>query len=145
MWLRVVSWKCEYVVLLRMIYSMSFLSTVDRGKFPRAIFCRDFLLMEACMNQRLTTRPPDLEVQGSSLARRVVYLDKELYSTLSSPRCMSGYRRHTGDGPASRPWGRGRGGNTPRHAAKETRISSSCLGFWLVFAFTFCLPYFCML
>ena len=34
------------------------------------------------MNERLTTRPPDLEVRGSSLARRVVYLDKELNSTL---------------------------------------------------------------
>ena len=28
-------------------------------------------------------RTPDLEVQGSSLARRVVSLDKELYCTLS--------------------------------------------------------------
>ena len=54
---------------------------------------------------------------GLSLARRVVYLDKELNSTLSSPRCINWYRRQTGDGLASRPWGRG--GNTPRHASCE--------------------------
>ena len=35
------------------------------------------------MAERLTPRDPDLEVHGSSLARRVVSLDKELYSTLS--------------------------------------------------------------
>ena len=94
---------------------MSFLSAVDRGNFPRAVFCIGFLLMEACMNERSTTRPPDLEARGSSLARRVVYLDKELNSTLSSPRCINWYRRQTGDGLASRPWGRG--GNSPRHAS----------------------------
>ena len=110
MWLRIVSWKCEYVVLLRIIYSMTFLSAVYRGNFPRGVFCIDFLLMEACMNERLTTRPPHLEVRGSRLARRVVSLDKEVNSTLFSPRCMNGYRRQTGDGLASRPWGRGGGG-----------------------------------
>ena len=35
------------------------------------------------MAERLTPRTRDLEVRGSSLARRVVSLDKELYSTLS--------------------------------------------------------------
>ena len=35
------------------------------------------------MAERLTPRTPDLEVRGSSLARRVVSLDKELYCTLS--------------------------------------------------------------
>ena len=35
------------------------------------------------MAERLTPRKLDLEVRGSSLARRVVSLDKELYSTLS--------------------------------------------------------------
>ena len=35
------------------------------------------------MAERLTPRTLDLEVRGSSLARRVVSLDKELYSTLS--------------------------------------------------------------
>ena len=39
--------------------------------------------VEACVIMRLTPRTPDLEVRGSSLARRVVSLDKELYSTLS--------------------------------------------------------------
>ena len=36
--------------------------------------------MEACVAERLTL---DLEVRGSSLAGRIVSLDKELYSTLS--------------------------------------------------------------
>ena len=35
------------------------------------------------MTERLTSRTVDLEVQGSSLARHVVSLDKELYSSLS--------------------------------------------------------------
>ena len=37
-----------------------------------------------CVAERpLTPRTPDLEVCGSSLARHVVFLDKEPYSTLS--------------------------------------------------------------
>ena len=39
--------------------------------------------MEACVAEWLTPQTPDLEVWGSSLAHRVVSLDKELYSTLS--------------------------------------------------------------
>ena len=35
------------------------------------------------MDSVLTPRTLDLEVQGSSVARRVVSLDKELYSTLA--------------------------------------------------------------
>ena len=35
------------------------------------------------MDEWLTPRTADLEVRGSSLARRVVSLDKELYSNLS--------------------------------------------------------------
>ena len=35
------------------------------------------------MAERLTLPTPDLEGRGSSLARRVVSLDKELYSPLS--------------------------------------------------------------
>jgi len=44
-----------------------------------------FLLfyVQACVAKWLTPRTPDLEVRGSSLARRVVSLDKELYSTSS--------------------------------------------------------------
>ena len=38
--------------------------------------------VEACVAARLTPRPLDLEVRGSSLARHVVSFDKELYSTL---------------------------------------------------------------
>ena len=38
--------------------------------------------MEACVAERLTSRTLDVEVRGSSLVRRVVSLDKELYSTL---------------------------------------------------------------
>ena len=38
--------------------------------------------VEACVAERLTTRTPDLEVRGSSLAPRAVSLNKELYSTL---------------------------------------------------------------
>ena len=39
--------------------------------------------VEACVAERLTPRTLDLEVWGSTLARRVVSSDKELYSTLS--------------------------------------------------------------
>ena len=35
------------------------------------------------MAERLTPGTLDLDVRGSSLARRIVSLDKELYSTLS--------------------------------------------------------------
>ena len=39
--------------------------------------------VEAFVAERLTTRTLDLKVWGPSLARPVVSLDKELYSTLS--------------------------------------------------------------
>ena len=54
--------------------------------------------MEAFVAVRLTPRTPDLEVRGSSLACRVVSLDKELYSTLYPPRCINGYWGHTAGG-----------------------------------------------
>ena len=38
-------------------------------------------IVEARVAERLTPRTADLEVRGSSLARRVVSLDKKLYST----------------------------------------------------------------
>ena len=41
-----------------------------------------FINVEACVAEPLTPRTPDL-VRRSSLTRRVVSLDKELYSTLS--------------------------------------------------------------
>ena len=40
-------------------------------------------ILETCVAEQLTLRTPDLEVLGSSLARRVVFLDKEIYSTVS--------------------------------------------------------------
>ena len=39
--------------------------------------------VEVCVAEWLTPRSPDLDVRGSSLTLRVVFLDKELYSTLS--------------------------------------------------------------
>lgn len=69
------------------------------------------------MAERLTPRDPDLEVHGSSLARRVVSLDKELYSTLSFVYKWV---------PVSRP-----GGVAVLLAMlhdKETVINSSCFG-----------------
>ena len=38
---------------------------------------------EACVAEQLTPRKLDLEVQGSSLAHRIVSLDKELYSIVT--------------------------------------------------------------
>ena len=38
--------------------------------------------VEACVAKRLTPQTLDLEVQGSSLTRRVVSLDKEVYYSL---------------------------------------------------------------
>ena len=60
----------------------------------------DALLMEACVAEQLTPRTLDLEVRGSSLALRVVSLDKELYSTLSlfTQVYIYGYVRHTAEG-----------------------------------------------
>ena len=39
--------------------------------------------MQTCVAEWLTPQTPDLEVWGSSLARRIVSLDEELYFTLS--------------------------------------------------------------
>ena len=39
-------------------------------------------IVEARVAERLTPRTADLEVRASSLARRVVSLDKKLYSTI---------------------------------------------------------------
>ena len=39
--------------------------------------------VEACVSEWLTPRTPDLEVRGLNVARRVVSLHKELYSTWS--------------------------------------------------------------
>ena len=51
------------------------------------------------MAEWLTRVTPDLEVRGSSLARRVIALDKEIYSTLSLfTQVLYGYQRHTAGG-----------------------------------------------
>ena len=91
--------------------------------------------------ERLTPRTSDLEVRDTSLARRAVSLDKELYSTLSLffPRCINGYRRHTPcDGLACRPGragGRGVAILLAMLHAKESGIGSGHLD--LVHTFTF--------
>ena len=81
-----------------------------------------------------TARSPDLEVWGSSLARSVVSLYKELYYTLSFLTLV--YKWVPGtyywgvpcDGLASRP-GWGGSSNTPMHAIG---IITFCLGLWFV-------------
>ena len=52
------------------------------GPEPKYIV-NSFVCVEAGVDERLTPRPPDLEVRGSSLARRVVSSDKELYFSFS--------------------------------------------------------------
>ena len=73
--------------------------------------------MEACIAKWLTPQTPDLEVWGSSLTRRIVSLDKELYSTLSL--FIQVYKRVPATGVillwTSIP-SRG-SSNTPRHAS----------------------------
>ena len=56
--------------------------------------------MEAYVAKWLTPQTQDLEVWGLSLARRIVSLDRELYSTLSlfTQVYKWVYRRHTAGG-----------------------------------------------
>ena len=62
------------------------------------------LFKEACVDEWLKPRTPDLKVRGSNLARRVVSLDKELYFTL--PLFTQVYKwAGVCDGLASRPGG----------------------------------------
>ena len=93
--------------------------------------------MEACVVERLTPRTD----RGSSLAHRVVSLDKELYSTLSLFTQVYKWV------PATYCWGvtlrwtsiLSRGEVAVLRSrilhATETGISSGCLGLWLVCAF----------
>ena len=85
-----------------------------------------FVYVKACVVDRLTSQTPNLEVRVS--------LDKVLYSTLSSPRCIDGYRRHTAGGGGGNPAMnkhpiQGGSSNIPRH-------DSVRLGLWLGCAFT---------
>ena len=86
-----------------------------------------------CEAERLVPRTPNLEVQGSSLARRVVSLEKELYSTLSLTRLSSlrfiNMDYHPVQGGVSILLG--------MLHAKETGISFGRLGLWLVCTFTY--------
>ena len=98
--------------------------------------------MEAYVAKRLTPRTPDLEVQGSSLARRIVSLVQELYSALSlftqvykwvlATYCWEITLRWT-----SIPSRWGVAILLGMLHAKETGISSGRFSLWLLCAFTF--------
>ena len=98
--------------------------------------------MEAYVAKRLTPRTPDLEVQGSSLARRIVSLVQELYSALSlftqvykwvlATYCWEITLRWT-----SVPSRRGVEILLGMLHANETGISSGRFSLWLLCAFTF--------
>ena len=96
-----------------------------------------FPAKEACVADRLTSQTPDLEVRGSSFARRVVSFDKELYFNL--PLFSQVYKWvQPCDGLATRP------GAVAillgMLHTKKSGISSGRLGLWLVCTFNFYLP-----
>ena len=78
------------------------------------------------MAEQLTPQTPDLEVWGSSPAHRVVSLDKKLYSTFSP--LTQEYKWIA----ATYPIQEGVAIFLRMLQAKEARISSGCLGPWLV-------------
>ena len=82
-------------------------------------FCN--IHVEACMAERLTPRTPDLEARGSNLARRVVSLDKELYSTMSLfTHCLPGPKRLIAIST-------GRSGTLQRISSRQT----NCIIHWI--------------
>ena len=85
--------------------------------------------MEACVTERLTPRTLDLEVRGSSLARRVVSVHKKLYSTLSLFTQVYKWV------PATYCWWGVVAILLGMLYAKETGIRCDRLGLWLVCAF----------
>ena len=98
--------------------------------------------VEACVAERLTPRTLDLEVRGSSLARRVVSLDRELYSTLSLFAQVCKLVQATYCWEVTLRWTSipSRGGVAILLGmlhAKETGISSGRFSLWLLCAFTF--------
>ena len=98
--------------------------------------------MEAYVAKRLTPRTPDLEVHGSSLARRIVSLVQELYSALSLFTQVYKWVLATYCWEITLRWTSipSRGGVAILLGmlhAKETGISSSRLSLWLVCAITF--------
>ena len=82
------------------------------------------------MAEQLTPQTPDLEVWGSSPARRVVSLDKKLYSTFSPLTQVYKWVA------ATYPIQEGVAIFLGMLKAKETGISSGCLGPWHVCTFT---------
>ena len=78
------------------------------------------------MAEQLTPQTPDLEVWGSSPARRVVSLDKKLYSTFSPLTQVYKWVA------ATYPIQEGVAIFLGMFKAKETGISSGCLGPWHV-------------
>ena len=99
--------------------------------------------MEAYVAKRLTPRTPDLEVQGSSLARRIVSLVQELYSALSLFTQVYKWVLATYCWEITLRWTSipSRGGGVDillgMLHAKETGISSGRFSLWLLSAFTF--------
>ena len=98
--------------------------------------------MEAYVAKRLTPRTPDLEVQGSSLARRIVSLVQELYSALSLFTQVYKWVLATYCWEITLRWTSipSRGGVDILLGmlhAKETGISSGRFSLWLLCAFTF--------
>ena len=72
-----------YISLYLTRSSVVFINFFPTPTVVNAIIRISWPLVEACVAEWLTPRTPDLEVRDSSLAYRVVSLDKELYSTLS--------------------------------------------------------------
>ena len=85
--------------------------------------------MEECVAEQLTPQTPDLEVWGSSPARRVVSLDKKLYSTFSPLTQVYKWVA------ATYPIQEGVAIFLGMLKAKETGISSGCLGPWHVYLY----------
>ena len=113
------------------------------------------LSVESWVAEQLRPQSLDLEVQGPSLAHRVVYLDKELYSTLSlftqvykwvpATYCWGGGVTLRGTSNLIQYLFRGIRALSPQPGgvqqysytvgmlhAKETGIGSGCFGLWLV-------------
>jgi len=137
-----VSWRCEYAILSRIIYSMSFLSPVDRGNFHRAVFGVDFfdyggVYERAVNNSTSGSGGPGFKPRPSRcFLRQGTYLNfvfTQVYEWVPATNWRWTSIPSMGEG------GGGVGGTILLGMlhAKETGISSSRLGFWLVFAFTF--------
>ena len=96
--------------------------------------------MEVCVAEWLTPQFPDVEVWGSSLAHCIVSSHKELYLTLSLFTQVYKQVPVTYCWGVTLRWTSIPGGGVAIlldiFHAKETRMSSSCLGLWFVCTFT---------